>query len=75
MAIGQQPDGKPFDKISLSNDDFAQFIKKRMHKCARFLYRLVDCVNSGVHFLKMLPNDGQTNQKMRSSEIVVVLQT
>ena len=68
VAVGQQSDGEPFHKIGLPDNDLAEFVKKRMHKRARFLYRLIDCTNSGVHFLMMLPKHGQTNQKMRSTK-------
>ena len=50
MAVGEQADDQPLGQIILADDDFAQFVKQRVHKGARFLDCFVDCADSSIHF-------------------------
>jgi hypothetical protein len=69
MAVGEQADGQAFYKISLTDDDFADFSEKRPHKGAGPLDGIIDSANTCIHFMaNMLPTDGQKNQKIRSEK-------
>ena len=50
MTICQESDYQSLDKVRLADDDLSQFIEKRAQKCAGFLHRLIDGVDSGIHW-------------------------
>jgi len=49
VAVGEQADGEPFDKVGLADDDFAHFTEERPHKSAGFPDSFIDLMDSGVH--------------------------
>jgi hypothetical protein len=50
VAVGEEADDEPFGQVILADDDFAEFVEQRAHECAGFLHRLVDGIDSGIHY-------------------------
>jgi len=49
VTIGEQANDQPLHKISLADDDLADFIQQGAHKRARLLHFLIDRANSCIH--------------------------